>query len=853
MQVDFGFQGFNAGSVPPTPIPPDPIPLTFAQAATVNKLLYLPTYTNGTSGVGATLTATQNGVLSDGSATGKIDYNYVAQVGDIILVKNEVSQATNGLYEVINTGSVSTPYQLLRSPENDISAELYPLQVNVLFGLNNALRFFTQVTVNPVIGTSPLVFSVSAQQSIQNQITFVDTATSSALPSCTYASGSNASLPGVGATLTATSNGALGTINGLTAETNSNIVTGFTKLLVKDQADPAQNGTYLVSVKGNSTTPWKLTRLDSWATQFNRYYKYFMVSNTGSTLTGKYYFTQPNNPPLTNATIGTAQINIFEYGGGGTGGYNQIADEGSNLPQRNTINFIGAGVVASDDGTQTNVTIPGGVVVGENYVVVYAGDDWQTNGTELKNAYALAQTLTPNGNAISASNRVTVLCYPGYYDMGGILEVSADYIDIVSITGNCDVRLRDSDGFPIVIKAPNSVFVKGIDTQWIAQPFAISVDTTSNHIFENCKGGDYSFGVYDHIIFGVAYNMGGTFIDCEGGDYSFGSQETASGTFINCKAGNYSFGGSDSTLIYPGDASGTFTNCEANTYSFGVGGNCTGEFINCTAGDSSFAYNCTNITDVYFENCKGEDACFCSAVFPNVISINLTGKIINCTANDESFCYGYNQSNCNINFYNSTGNDNCFIVRMGGANGINADCFNCKAGNYSFGYESQINLVKHNFVDCRGGNYSFSGNNSYLHFNCWGLLNSFQDSTTNNSVAEYENCRGGSNSFGSDGGISSGGYVNCIAGNNSFGGTGGIASGTYINCTAGQESFGGSTGTASGTFEYCIASSDSFASDVTGVLSGKLYWCKMKDTLFNTVSGTGRTFYCVGNDTPNNQ
>ena len=39
--------------------------------------------------------------------------------------------------------------------------------------------------------------------------------------------------------------------------------------------------------------------------------------------------------------------------------YDTVQNEGSNLTQRSTIDFIGAGVTASDDGSKTVVTIPG--------------------------------------------------------------------------------------------------------------------------------------------------------------------------------------------------------------------------------------------------------------------------------------------------------------------------------------------------------------------------------------------------------------------------------------------------------------------------------------------------------------
>lgn len=73
------------------------------------------TYSNGTSGVGATLTATANAALS-------VDSVAVA-VNDVILVKNEGTAASNGLYTVTQAGSGSAPYILTRHVDMDQPTE----------------------------------------------------------------------------------------------------------------------------------------------------------------------------------------------------------------------------------------------------------------------------------------------------------------------------------------------------------------------------------------------------------------------------------------------------------------------------------------------------------------------------------------------------------------------------------------------------------------------------------------------------------------------------------------------------------------------------------------------------------
>ena len=93
---------------------------------------------------------------------------------------------------------------------------------------------------------------------------------------------------------------------------------------------------------------------------------------------------------------------------------------------------------------------------------------------------------------------------------------------------------------------------------------------------------------------------------------------------------------------------------------------------------------------------------------------------------------------------------------------------------------------------------------------------------------------------------------NCQGGDNSFGfGIGQQASGTFTNCQGGIRSFGGE-GQASGTFTNCIGGVNSFG--VGGTLSGKLYYCRLTDGTFETVSGAGVTILCVdGNNQINTQ
>lgn len=71
------------------------------------------TYDNGTSGVGATLTATANGELVIDLATTEAGYS--------ILVKNQADAIQNGIYTITTAGAVGTPFVLTRRADSDNS------------------------------------------------------------------------------------------------------------------------------------------------------------------------------------------------------------------------------------------------------------------------------------------------------------------------------------------------------------------------------------------------------------------------------------------------------------------------------------------------------------------------------------------------------------------------------------------------------------------------------------------------------------------------------------------------------------------------------------------------------------
>ena len=89
------------------------------------------TYNNGSSGVGATLTATGNGAISiDGVSLSS---------GDRVLVKDQsAAKEQNGLYQVSTVGDASTAFVLTRTTDADTPAKLASLAIFVLEGTSNS-------------------------------------------------------------------------------------------------------------------------------------------------------------------------------------------------------------------------------------------------------------------------------------------------------------------------------------------------------------------------------------------------------------------------------------------------------------------------------------------------------------------------------------------------------------------------------------------------------------------------------------------------------------------------------------------------------------------------------------------
>jgi hypothetical protein len=226
-------------------------------------------------------------------------------------------------------------------------------------------------------------------------------ATTSALPSCTYSNGSS----GVGATLTGSANGALGSVDGVSAAQND-------RILVKDQANQIQNGIYVVTQIGDASNPFILTRAVDADTP-TKLLGAYTISRKG-TVNGDHFFICTAEV----SAIGTDNITFADYGSFVVSAGNGISKTGATLSTNNGpgLGYSGPANAVLVDQTTTKIN-------GSNQVAgLRANKETFTLGSvDISNQYVdLAQVahqnsirVTPVGGPTQAEGSDYTLNYTG--------------------------------------------------------------------------------------------------------------------------------------------------------------------------------------------------------------------------------------------------------------------------------------------------------------------------------------------------------------------------------------------------------------------------------------------------------
>ena len=236
-----------------------------------------------------------------------------------------------------------------------------------------------------------------------------------ALPSCTYSNGAS----GVGATLTATANGAL--------SIDATAVTAGIRVLIKDQASGLQNGVYTVTQVGSAGTPFILTRATDFDTASSGEIAnnaYFFVTG-GATQAGDSYVLSVSGTIVVGTTALT--FTLFADQQSYTGGTNitvagQVINVSGTIAA--TLGGTGTSTVTTGDllyGSAANTWSKLPIGIGYKSLVVNAG------GTQVEwNAVALNQTAAVSGQLGTGNGGTGLSSYTAgdllYYASGTALS-----------------------------------------------------------------------------------------------------------------------------------------------------------------------------------------------------------------------------------------------------------------------------------------------------------------------------------------------------------------------------------------------------------------------------------------------
>jgi hypothetical protein len=128
-------------------------PAVAVSAATTTVLPNTPTYNNGVSGIGATLTAGANAVL--------VVDGYTPLLNDRILVKNQASAFQNGVYNVTQLGIAGVlPWILTRALDYDQPSDInFTGAIPVVSGTVNATTQWVITSTVNTVGTDALTYA----------------------------------------------------------------------------------------------------------------------------------------------------------------------------------------------------------------------------------------------------------------------------------------------------------------------------------------------------------------------------------------------------------------------------------------------------------------------------------------------------------------------------------------------------------------------------------------------------------------------------------------------------------------------------------------------------------------------
>jgi hypothetical protein len=369
--------------------------VSFDGSANINLPGVNATGNQNTTGSAATLTTSRT-ISLGGDLSGSAAFNGSADVTiTATIAANSVALGTDTTGNYIATIAGTTNQVTVSGSGSETSAVTLSLPQNIHTG---ATPQFAGATLTAALamgsnkitglGTPTDATDATTKQYVDEvaqglkAAPAVEVATTANL-TATYSNGT----AGVGATLTATSNGAFPTIDGITV---SSTATGQNGVLVKNQSTAAQNGRYNLTQVGSAGTPWILTRCGvcDQASEIPGSYVFVKAGTTQSSTGWVAYVANPST-----YVVGTDSITYFQFSGAGT----YTASTGLTL----------TGTAFSVNAAQTQVTSVGTLTGGTWNASVIAG---QYGGTGVANT---GKTITLGGNLTTSGAHATTLTTTG--------------------------------------------------------------------------------------------------------------------------------------------------------------------------------------------------------------------------------------------------------------------------------------------------------------------------------------------------------------------------------------------------------------------------------------------------------
>ncbi len=124
----------------------------------------------------------------------------------------------------------------------------------------------------------------------------------------------------------------------------------------------------------------------------------------------------------------------------------------------------------------------------QNYRAVYASGNAVANGVSLRSAVIATKLLTPNGVALSDSNRAVVYLFAGVYDMGALNISLGEFVDVIGVGESKDIVITSTDSAgTIKIANANNYILKNLSINNTGSGGSIThnVSQVDNGIWKN--------------------------------------------------------------------------------------------------------------------------------------------------------------------------------------------------------------------------------------------------------------------------------------------------------------------------------------------------------------------------------